>query len=94
MLLEPLSRLKKAGARLNLSQGVLDEVVGKELGVLLGVDSILAVGALERLIQFLGGTRSNTKELDGKFDMIIYDGISSDIHQSHGNDMMTCPDQR
>lgn len=78
MLLEPLSRLKTADARLNLSQGVLDEVVGEELGILPGMDSILAVGALERLIQFIGGTRSYTKELDGKFDIIIYDGISSE----------------
>lgn len=78
MLLEPLSRLKKADARLNLSQGFLDEVVGEELGVLPGMDSILAVGALERLIGFIGGTGNYTKELDGKFDMIIYDGISSE----------------
>lgn len=52
--------------------------MGEELGVLPGMDSVLAVGALERLIQLIGGTRRYTKELDRKFDMIIYDGISSE----------------
>lgn len=52
--------------------------MGEELSLLPGMDSVLAVGALERLIQLIGGTRRYTKELDRKFDMIIYDGISSE----------------
>jgi hypothetical protein len=52
--------------------------VGEELGVLPNMDSILAVGALDRLIRFILGTGNNTKELDGKFDMITYDVISSE----------------
>ncbi|KAL3037652.1 hypothetical protein AAZX31_01G081800 [Glycine max] len=51
MLLEPLKLLK--------------QIVGEELGILPGMDSIFLVLALERLQQ-------------DKFDVIIYDGISSE----------------
>ncbi|KAH9296937.1 hypothetical protein KI387_028619 [Taxus chinensis] len=41
------------------------------------MDSILAIGALAKLIRFVGGTGS-TKEPERKFDVIVYDGISSE----------------
>ncbi|KAH9320516.1 hypothetical protein KI387_015155, partial [Taxus chinensis] len=53
------------------------KITGEELGMLRGMDPFLAIGALEKLIQFIGGTRS-TKELERKFDVIVYDGISSE----------------
>ncbi|RVW65107.1 Uncharacterized protein, chloroplastic [Vitis vinifera] len=50
MLLEPLHLLKKADAELNITQGVLEGwVVGEELGVLPGMDSVFTLLALERL---------------------------------------------
>ncbi|XP_057872614.1 uncharacterized protein At1g26090, chloroplastic [Cryptomeria japonica] len=78
MLLEPLSRLKKADSRINLTQGALGEIVGEELGVLPGMDSILAIGALGQMIQFVGGSGSSTKEVERKYDVVVYDGISSE----------------
>ncbi|ERN04363.1 uncharacterized protein At1g26090, chloroplastic isoform X1 [Amborella trichopoda] len=78
MLLEPLKRLKKADARLNFTQGVLDGVVGEELGVLPGMDSIFSMGALERLGRFLGGYIPRPAGKTDKFDVIVYDGISTE----------------
>lgn len=75
MFLEPLNWLKQADARLNMTQGVLGGVVGEELGVLPGMDSIFSAFALERLVGFFGNfaQRNHQKE---KFDVIVYDGIS------------------
>lgn len=73
MLLKPLNRLKEADDRLNMTQGVLEEVMGQELGVLPGMDSIFSVLELERLVGFFGNV--NQKE---KFDIIIYDGVSTE----------------
>jgi arsenite-transporting ATPase len=52
-------------------------VVGEELGVLPGMDSIFSMLELERLVGFFRqATRKNHK---GKpFDVIIYDGISTE----------------
>ncbi|XVF42989.1 hypothetical protein PTKIN_Ptkin02bG0004100 [Pterospermum kingtungense] len=74
LLLEPLNELKKADARLNLTQGVLEGVVGEELGVLPGMDSFLSVLELVRLLGLLG-RRNRQKD---KFDVLIYDGISTE----------------
>ncbi|KAH9289380.1 hypothetical protein KI387_033497, partial [Taxus chinensis] len=52
-------------------------IMGEELGVLLGMDSVLVIGALAKLIRFVGGT-GNTKELERKFDVIVYYGINSE----------------
>lgn len=51
--------------------------MGEELGVLPGMDSVLTLLALERLVGFLGnvGRRNLRKE---KYDIIIYDGISTE----------------
>ncbi|KAH7682687.1 arsenite-transporting ATPase protein [Dioscorea alata] len=75
MLLEPLERMKKVDARLNLTQGVLDGVVGEELGVLPGMDSIFPALALEKLVHFL--PRVNYW-LRTNYDIVVYDGISSE----------------
>ncbi|KAK7306967.1 hypothetical protein VNO77_39625 [Canavalia gladiata] len=76
MLLEPLKLLKQADAQLNMTQGTLGGIVGEELGILPGMDSIFLVLALERLVGFLGTTASKSQQ--DKFDVIIYDGISSE----------------
>ncbi|CAJ1932245.1 unnamed protein product [Sphenostylis stenocarpa] len=76
MLLEPLKLLKQADAQLNMTQGTLGGIVGEELGILPGMDSILLVLALERLVGFLGISASNSRQ--DKFDLIIYDGLSSE----------------
>nr|XP_016506061.1 PREDICTED: uncharacterized protein At1g26090, chloroplastic-like isoform X4 [Nicotiana tabacum] len=77
MLLEPLNKLKQADARLNMTQGVLEGVVGEELGVLPGMDSIFSSLALERLVGFFGNiVQQNSKK--EKFDIIIYDGMSTE----------------
>ncbi|XP_058091766.1 uncharacterized protein At1g26090, chloroplastic [Magnolia sinica] len=78
MLLEPLNRMKKADARLNLTQGVLQGVVGEELGVLPGMDSVLSVIEIEKLVGFRGGAASGRNNSQEKFDIIVYDGISSE----------------
>ncbi|KAF8399175.1 hypothetical protein HHK36_015040 [Tetracentron sinense] len=77
MLLEPLNRLKQADARLNLTHGVLEGVVGEELGVLPGMDSVFSAWALEKLVGFFGtvARRNHPPEI---FDMVIYDGICSE----------------
>ncbi|XP_065880201.1 uncharacterized protein At1g26090, chloroplastic [Euphorbia lathyris] len=77
MLLEPLNRLKQADARLKITQGVLEGVVGEELGVLPAMDSIFGALELERRIKFLTNVTQGKKE-DDKFDVIVYDGMSSD----------------
>ncbi|XP_062157675.1 uncharacterized protein At1g26090, chloroplastic-like [Alnus glutinosa] len=77
MLLEPLNRLKQADAHLNMTQGVLEGIVGEELGVLHGMDSIFSAFALERLVGFLSNVgQRNPKKV--KFDVIIYDGVSTE----------------
>ncbi|KAL5726065.1 hypothetical protein ACHQM5_009136 [Ranunculus cassubicifolius] len=78
MLLEPLNQLKQADTRLKLTQGVLEGVVGEELGVLPGMDSIFTALALEKLVGFLGTTQTKTKLPQKPFDIIIYDGISNE----------------
>lgn len=51
-------------------------MVGEELGVLPGMDSIFSILALERYAKILGiGPRRNPSEL---FDVVIYDGICSE----------------
>ncbi|EEF38006.1 conserved hypothetical protein [Ricinus communis] len=77
MLLEPLNRLKQADAHLKMTQGVLEGVVGQELGILPAMDSIFAALVLERLVRFLTN-RTEGKNKEDKFDIIIYDGISTD----------------
>ncbi|CAA0832062.1 Uncharacterized protein - chloroplastic [Striga hermonthica] len=76
MILEPLKRLKQADARLNLTQGVLEGVVGEELGVLPGMDSIFSALELEKLIGFLGISSQGKSEKE-KYDVVVYDGIST-----------------
>ncbi|KAG5079632.1 hypothetical protein JHK86_003697 [Glycine max] len=76
MLLEPLKLLKQADAQLNMTQGTLGGIVGEELGILPGMDSIFLVLALERLVGFLRIAASKSQQ--DKFDLIIYDGISSE----------------
>ncbi|KAL6312058.1 hypothetical protein AAG906_027264 [Vitis piasezkii] len=60
-------------AELNITQ----RVVGEELGVLPGMDSVFTLLALERLVGFLGnlGRRNLRKD---KYDIIIYDGINTE----------------
>ncbi|XP_061974544.1 uncharacterized protein At1g26090, chloroplastic [Populus nigra] len=74
MLLEPLDRLKQADSRLKMTQGVLEGVVGEELGVLPAMDSIFAVYALAGLVGSLNVNQTNRD----KFDIIVYDGVSTD----------------
>lgn len=50
--------------------------MGEELGILPGMDSIFSVLALERLVGFLGMPSSKSQQ--DKFDVIIYDGVSSE----------------
>ncbi|EPS66943.1 hypothetical protein M569_07833, partial [Genlisea aurea] len=77
MILEPIKNLKKADARLNLTQGVLEGVVVEELGVLPGMDSIFSILELERVAGFLDFLNRNDKKRR-KYDVIVYDGINSD----------------
>ncbi|XP_058180923.1 uncharacterized protein At1g26090, chloroplastic [Rhododendron vialii] len=77
MLLEPLNRLKEADARLNMTQGVLEGVVGEELGVLPGMDAIFSALALERLVGFYGNVAQKNRQKD-KFDVIVYDGLGTE----------------
>ncbi|XP_042407052.1 uncharacterized protein At1g26090, chloroplastic-like [Zingiber officinale] len=75
MLLDPLERMKKVDARMNLTQGVLEGIVSEELGVLPGMDSIFSALALQKLVSFdLGQRNFSTRE----FDVIIYDGVNTD----------------
>ncbi|XP_050225941.1 uncharacterized protein At1g26090, chloroplastic [Mercurialis annua] len=78
MLLEPLNKLKHADARLKMTQGVLEGVVGEELGILPAMDSIFSAFVLERLIGFLKNATKGKNKEDEKFDIIIYDGFSAD----------------
>lgn len=75
MILEPLKKLKQADAQLNMTQGVLEGVVGEELGVLPGMDSIFSSLELERFVGFFLSQRSGGK---AKFDIVVYDGISTE----------------
>ncbi|XP_024995071.1 uncharacterized protein At1g26090, chloroplastic [Cynara cardunculus var. scolymus] len=77
MILEPLSQLKQADARLNLTQGVLEGVMGEELGVLPGMDTIFSAMALERLVGFLKNKIQKNNPKDN-FDIVVYDGISTE----------------
>ncbi|XP_059655566.1 uncharacterized protein At1g26090, chloroplastic isoform X2 [Cornus florida] len=77
MLLEPLNRLKQADAHLNLTQGVLEGVVGEELGILPGMDTIFSALALERLLGFFENVAQRSHQKD-KFDIVIYDGLSTE----------------
>ncbi|KAJ4808122.1 P-loop containing nucleoside triphosphate hydrolases superfamily protein [Rhynchospora pubera] len=75
MILEPLERLKKVDASLNLTQGILERIVGEELGVLPGMDSFAPVLALQNLINLF----SKEKESSNKeYDVVVFDGISSE----------------
>ncbi|XP_076930935.1 ATPase GET3D, chloroplastic-like [Bidens hawaiensis] len=77
LILEPLSKLKQADARLNLTQGLLEGVVGEELGVLPGMDTIFSALELEKLVGFLRKkTQKNNPKYD--FDVIVYDGLSTE----------------
>ncbi|KVH96309.1 Anion-transporting ATPase-like domain-containing protein [Cynara cardunculus var. scolymus] len=69
MILEPLSQLKQADARLNLTQGVLEGVMGEELGVLPGMDTIFSAMALERLVGFLKNKIQKNNPKDN-FDIV------------------------
>ncbi|PQM34107.1 uncharacterized protein Pyn_22314 [Prunus yedoensis var. nudiflora] len=77
MLLGPLKELKQADARLNTTQGVLEGIVGEELGVLPGMDPIFSALALERLVGFFRNVAQRNHNKD-KFDIIVYDGLSSE----------------
>ncbi|PKA55143.1 Uncharacterized protein AXF42_Ash003780 [Apostasia shenzhenica] len=74
MLLEPLDRMKRVDARMNLTQGILEGVVGEELGVLPGMDSIFSSLALHKYVNFLPSEKNYSPE----YDIVIYDGISSE----------------
>lgn len=51
--------------------------MGEELGVLPGMDSIFSALALERLVGFFGNAAQRKNQKD-KFDIIVYDGVSSE----------------
>ncbi|XP_062222220.1 uncharacterized protein At1g26090, chloroplastic [Phragmites australis] len=70
MLLEPLDRLKKVDAQVNFTQGVLEGIVGEELGILPGMDSICSVLALQKLLNFFSSGRSSSQQ---EFDVVVYD---------------------
>lgn len=53
-------------------------MVGEELGVLPGMDSIFSAIALEILVGFHQGIVGERNYPREKFDVIVYDGISSD----------------
>lgn len=50
-------------------------MVGEELGVLPGMDSIFSSLELERLMGFFLSQRNSGKS---KFDIVVYDGISTE----------------
>ncbi|XP_038726006.1 uncharacterized protein At1g26090, chloroplastic isoform X2 [Tripterygium wilfordii] len=77
IILEPLNLLKQADARLNMTQGVLEGVVGEELGVLPGMDSIFSGFALERFLGYLRNVAQKSSKRK-EFDVVIYDGISTE----------------
>ncbi|KAL1556618.1 hypothetical protein AAHA92_12213 [Salvia divinorum] len=75
MILEPLKKLKQADQQLKMTQGILEGVVGEELGVLPGMDSIFSSLELERLVGFFLSQRKGGK---AKYDVVIYDGINTE----------------
>ncbi|KAI3502647.1 hypothetical protein L1887_30848 [Cichorium endivia] len=77
MILDPLNQLKQADARLNMTQGVLEGVVGEEFGVLPGMDTIFSALALEKLIGFLRNKTQKNSPKDN-FDVVVYDGLSTE----------------
>lgn len=52
--------------------------MGEELGVLPGMDNIFSAIAVEKLVQFRGGSSSERNYSGDKFDVVVYDGISSE----------------
>ena len=52
-------------------------MVGEELGVLPGMDSVFTLLALERLVGFLGNLGRRNLQKDN-YDIIIYDGINAE----------------
>lgn len=52
-------------------------MVGEELGVLPGMDSIFTVLELERLVGFFVNAIQRNGDRD-KFDVVVYDGISTE----------------
>ncbi|XP_016547215.1 uncharacterized protein At1g26090, chloroplastic isoform X2 [Capsicum annuum] len=62
MLLEPLNKLKQADARLNMTQGVLEGVVGEELGVL--PETIRMIGATSKARLYLKYLRNLAEKTD------------------------------
>lgn len=52
-------------------------MVGEELGVLPGMDSVFTLLALERLVGFLGNVGRRDAHKD-KYDIIIYDGCNTE----------------
>eukprot|EP00850_Spirogloea_muscicola_P006989 SM000034S12743 [mRNA] locus=s34:526534:530185:+ [translate_table: standard] len=78
LLLEPLAAVKAADKRTGFSQGALDELMGEELSVLPGMDSLLAVATLERLARPTGGLLSpGDGSGEEAFDVVVFDGPSS-----------------
>lgn len=75
MILGPLNRVKKADARINSTQGILEGVVGEELGILPGMDSIFAALEIEKLINFLGVKKTSSQQ---NFDVVVYDGNNTE----------------
>lgn len=51
------------------------QVVGEELGVLPGMDSIFSSLELERLVGFFMSQRNGGK---AKYDIVVYDGINNE----------------
>ncbi|CAM6107341.1 unnamed protein product [Calypogeia fissa] len=78
LLEEPWSLVKQADAELKFSQGALDEVVSEELSILPGMDSILAIGLLERLSGFTGDSLKKRGKGGERYDIVVYDGASSE----------------
>eukprot|EP00249_Psilotum_nudum_P020067 c27544_g1_i1 orf=290-1648(-) len=77
LLLEPLAEIKKADARLNFSQGILQEVKGEEISVLPGMDATLTLTAMERLLGFAGHNVRKTSKPKATYDIVVFDGSSS-----------------
>lgn len=53
------------------------QIIGEELGVLPGMDPIFSLYALERLVGLFRNVAQKNHNKD-KFDIIIYDGMSSE----------------
>lgn len=52
-------------------------MVGEELGVLPGMDSIFSLFALERFVGFTGSKSWRYHQME-HYDIVVYDGISSE----------------